>query len=147
MKITNLFILVFLLMMLISMTLGSESRQSGMTLEEVVVVAEESMSVNTSEFNIQTINGTENATELSSKYTTNMVNQAVVGVLDSLFSMSKYSIVQGYTYDGEIDLISMVRLITICFIIYILFIPVLIVSFLIVYGVRRIIRKKEGLKE
>jgi hypothetical protein len=129
------------------MTLGSESRQSGMTLEEVVVVAEESMSVNTSEFNIQTINGTENATELSSKYTTNMVNQAVVGVLDSLFSMSKYSIVQGYTYDGEIDLISMVRLITICFIIYILFIPVLIVSFLIVYGVRRIIRKKEGLKE
>jgi hypothetical protein len=116
-------------------------------LEEVVVVAEESMSVNTSEFNIQTINGTENATELSSKYATNMVNQAVVGVLDSLFSMSKYSIVQGYTYDGELDLISMVRLITIFLIIYILFIPVLIVSFLIVYGVRRIIRKKEGLKE
>lgn len=147
MRLSTLFTLFLIFVVLVSLHLGTVWKEQGAPLDEVINRAEDAMSVNESAFNIREVNGTEDAAGALEKYAGNMVNHAAVGFLEAAFSIMKYSIVQGYDYDGEIDFGSMVRLIAIMIIVYAGFMPALIISFLIVYGVRRIIRNKEGLKE
>ena len=141
-KLGSILILIFIMIFLLSFYSGNGAKNKNIDFTEYKQNILFKLDVNESSFNFEDINGTEDAEQLYSKYLNNFVSKISYTFVDVMFDLIKMISVKGYTYDGKVDVVNIIKIITIVIIIEILFFPLIIVGLLIYHLVKKVKEKK-----